>query len=449
MTIGGPFQAALDLPRQDTIPFVSNNLTLLVILLVVSVMAYSLVNSIEIAVVATNRIRVRHLAEGGSKSAQALERLRGNQDRFFAAIVLLQNLFVVLASSIGGVLAVDVAGGYGLLISAVGVTIVIAVFGELVPKVLAARATERYALAVARPVEALTLVMRPLVAALIVVPNLFSRLFLGQRLVASPTVTEAELRMLIDIGATEGAVAEQEAELLERVFQFRDRRVNEIMVPRTEVVWLEADSTINDFYAHYAQHPHSRFPVFRESIDDVTGVVGIKDVLRAVSRDEVEDNSPIESCLRPALFVPETKRIGSLFWEMQHAGQQMAVVVDEYGGTAGIVTTELLLEEIVGELGDELRPREREFEAVDERTIQVDGGMSIHDANEELDLGLPDGEYETVAGFVLSRLGHIPQEGEQIVYNSAEDGRPSGPGLRLVVTEMRGRKIERVLVQRL
>jgi CBS domain containing-hemolysin-like protein len=260
--------------------------------------------------------------------------------------------------------------------------------------------------------------------------------------------------MLIDIGAAEGAVTEQEADLLERVFQFRDRRVNEIMVPRTEVVWLEAGTTINDFYALYAQHPHSRFPVFSESIDHVIGVVGIKDVLRAVSRDEVEDSSPIESCLRPALFMPETKRIGSLFWEMQHAGQQMAIVVDEYGGTAGIVTTELLLEEIVGELGDELRPREREFEAVDERTIQVDGGMSIHDANEELELGLPEGEYETVAGFVLSRLGHIPQEGEQFLHDSAEDGRtspagPHGPSLRLVVTEMHGRKIERVLVQRL
>src|SRR4030067_936800 len=126
--------------------------------------------------------------------------------------------------------------------------------------------------------------------------------------------------MLSDIGAAEGAVPEQEAELLERVFQFRDRRVNEIMVPRTEVVWLEAGTTINDFYALYAQHPHSRFPVFSESIDHVSGVVGIKDVLRAVSRDEVEDSSPIESCLRPALFMPETKRIGSLFWEMQPAG---------------------------------------------------------------------------------------------------------------------------------
>ncbi len=449
MYIDGPSRAALGFPHQETIPFVSNNLTLLIVLLVVSVVAYSFINSIEIAVVAANRIRVRHLAEGGSKSAQALQRLRSNQDRFFAAIVLVQNLAIVLASSIGAVLAVQAAGGYGFLISAVGVTVIIAIFGELAPKILAARATERYALIVARPLELLTLAMRPLVAALIVIPNLFSRLFLGQRLVASPTVTEAELRMLFDIGAAEGAVAEQEAELLERVFQFRDRRVNEIMVPRTEVVWLEAGTTINDFYALYGQHAHSRFPVFKESIDNVIGVVGIKDVLLAVSRDEVDDSSPIESCLRPALFVPETKQIGSLFWEMQHEGQQMAVVVDEYGGTAGIVTTELLLEEIVGELGDELHPREREFEAVDERTMHVDGGMSIHDANEELELGLPEGDYETVAGFVLSRLGHIPQEGEQVVYNVAEDGAAAGPSLRLVVTEMHGHKIERVLVQRL
>ena len=447
MTILGPFQAGPDFPHQETIPFVSNNLTLLIILLIVSVVAYSFMNSIEIAVVAANRIRVRHLAEGGSKSAQALQRLRSNHDRFFAAIVLVQNLAIVLASSIGAVLAVQAAGAYGFLISAVGVTVIIAIFGELAPKVLAARATERYALIVARPLELLTLAMRPLVATLIVIPNLFSRLFLGQRLVASLTVTEAELRMLFDIGAAEGAVAEREADLLERVFQFRDRQVNEIMVPRTEVAWLEAGTTVNDFYALYAQHPHSRFPVFSESIDNVTGVVGIKDVLLAVSRDEVLDSSPIESCMRPALFVPETKRIGTLFWEMQREGQQMAIVVDEYGGTAGIVTTELLLEEIVGELGDELRPREREFEAVDERTIQVDGGMSIHDANEELELGLPEGEYETVAGFVLSRLGHIPQEGEQLVYSSSEDG--GGPSLRLVVTEMHGRKIERVLVQRL
>jgi putative hemolysin len=153
----------------------------------------------------------------------------------------------------------------------------------------------------------------------------------------------------------------------------------------------------------------------------------------------VDVGSPIETCMRSAFFVPETKAIGPLFWEMQRDGHQMAIVVDEYGGTAGILTTELLLEEIVGELGDELRPGEREFEAVDERTVQVEGGMSIHDANEELEMGLPEGEYETVAGFVLSQLGHIPHEGEQLSYNS----------LRLVVTRMHGRKIERVLVTRL
>ena len=449
MYISGPFQAALDSPRQESLPFVSDNLTLLVVLLIVSILAYSLVNSIEIAVVAASRIRVRHLVEQGNKRAMALERLRSDQDRFFAAIVLLQNLSVVLASSIGGILAVEAAGGYGLLIATVGVTIVLALLGELAPKVLAARAAEHYALLVARPVEALMLLMRPIVAVLLVVPNAFSRLFFGQTLAVSPTVTEGELRMLIDIGGSEGALREEEAELLERVFRFRDRRVNEVMVPRTEVVWLEKKLTIGDFYRVFAEHPHSRFPVYDDGIDNVTGVVGIKDVLRAVSRDEVEDASPIESCLRPPLFIPETKAIGPLFWEMQREGHQMAIVVDEYGGTAGIVTTELLLEEIVGELGDELRPGEREFEAVDERTVQVDGGMSIHDANEELDLGLPEGEYETVAGFLLSQFGHIPREGEQLSFNSIQGARGPAAGLRLVVSQMHGRKIERILVTRL
>lgn len=449
MYISGPFQAALEFPRQESLPFVTDNLTLLVVLLIVSILAYSLVNSIEIAVVAASRIRVRHLVEQGNKRARALERLRSDQDRFFAAIVLLQNLFVVLASSIGGILAVEAAGGYGLLIATVGVTIVLALLGELAPKVLAARAAEHYALLVARPVEALMLLMRPIVAVLLVVPNAFSRLFFGQTLAVSPTVTEGELRMLIDIGGSEGALREEEAELLERVFRFRDRRVNEVMVPRTEVVWLEKKLTIGDFYRVFAEHPHSRFPVYDDGIDNVTGVVGIKDVLRAVSRDEVEDASPIESCLRPALFIPETKAIGPLFWEMQREGHQMAIVVDEYGGTAGIVTTELLLEEIVGELGDELRPHEREFEAVDERTIQVDGGMSIHDANEELDLGLPEGEYETVAGFLLSQLGHIPREGEQLSVNSVQGAGGPAASLRLVVSQMHGRKIERILVTRL
>lgn len=414
------------------------NIPVTAVILAVSVLGYALVNSIEIAVVAANRLRVRHLAEEGSRRAQALERIRASQDRFFAFIVLFQNLFVVVASAMGSIIAVELAGGLGLAIAALIITFAIALVGEVTPKTLAARATERYALIVAAPVDWGMRALRPLVTAIAATPRVLSRVLFGADEGVSPTVTEAELRMLIDIGTEEKAFGEETGELLERVFQFRDRRVNEIMVPRTEVTWLEKGTTIGDFYQVFEGAPHTRFPVFEESIDDVVGVVGIKDVLRGLARDRVDRSSPIESCMRPGFFVPETKAVGILFWEMQAEGQQIAIVVDEYGGTAGIVTMEQLLEEMVGQLGDELRRPQREFVAIDEKTAQVDGGMSVSEASEALGIEIPEGDYETVAGYLLSRLGHVPREGEQVV----------GEGFRAVVAEMRGVKIERVFVTR-
>ncbi|KPJ49770.1 MAG: hypothetical protein AMJ38_02820 [Dehalococcoidia bacterium DG_22] len=407
--------------------------------LAISLLLFAFFTSAEAVTLASERIRTRHLAEQGSKGAQALERLRAQEDRFFAVVILGQNAFVIIATALGTTIAIDLLGTVGIVLAPVIMTLVVVIFGEMTPKILAVRAGERYALLAARPVEMVVILLTPVVRFLALAPNALSRLLGLSEQPRRLTVTEGELRMLIDIGTSEGALRQEEGAILERVFRFREGQVNEVMVPRTEVIWLEKGTTIGDFYRIFAEHPHSRFPVYSDGIDNVTGIVGIKDVLRAISCNEVDRDSPIETCMRGAFYVPETKAIGPLFWEMQRDAHQMAIVVDEYGGTAGIVTTELLLEELVGELGDELRPREREFEAVDERTVQVDGGMSIHDANEELELGLPEGEYETVAGFVLSQLGHIPHEGEPFSYNR----------LRLVVTQMNGRKIERVLVTRL
>jgi putative hemolysin len=409
-----------------------------VVLLAVSVVGYALVNTIEIAVVGASRIRIRHLAEGGSKSAQALERLRARQDRFFASIVLLQNLFVVIASTMAGLLAVELAGGWGLIFGTVIATAGIALFGEVTPKVLAAQAADRVAMIAARPVELLTTALKPVAIAFAAAPNVLARLLFGASASVTPTVTEAELRMLIGMSAEEGAVGEEEAELMERVFHFYDRRANEVMVPRTEVVWLEAGTALSAFYETYNETPHSRFPVYRDSLDNVVGVVNIKDVLRALAQSRAAPDTPIDSLMRPAFFVPETKLIGPLFVEMQERQRHMAIIVDEYGGTAGIVTLELLLEEMVGRVVDELGEAEEEFETIDERTVRVDGGMSVHEAREELGLAIPEGDYETVAGFVLDALGHIPKEGETL----------AGDGFRITVGEVKGRKIEEVVVTR-
>ncbi len=409
------------------------------VLLVVSVIGYALVNTIEIAVVGASRIRTHHLAEEGRKSAQALQRIRAREDYFFASIVLLQNLFVVVASSMAGLLAVELAGGWGLVFATVIVTAGIALFGEVTPKVLAARAADRLSLLVARPTESLTTLLRPVAVVFAAAPDYLARVLFGERAEVTPSVTEAELRMLIDLSAEAGAVGEEEAELMERVFRFYDRRANEVMVPRTEVVWLETGTKTADFYRVFDETPHARFPVYRDSLDSVVGVVNIKDALRAAAQGRATPETPIDELMRPAYFVPETKLIGALLVEMQERRQHMAIIVDEYGGTAGIVTLELLLEEMVGPVVDELGEPEREFQAIDERTVQVDGGMSVHEAREELNLSIPEGDYETIAGYVLSVLGHLPTEGEKLVSD----------GFHITVTEVKARKIEQVVITRL
>src|SRR3990170_5909925 len=218
-------------PAQEGLSVQGVDVTVGVAVLVASVLGYALVNSIEIAVVAANRIRVRQLALAGSRRAQALERIRQRQDQFFAVIVLLQNLFVVLGSAMGSLVAVELAGGLGIVIAIAGITVVIALFGEITPKILAARASEGYAMLVAPPAEWLMILLRPLVRLLTAVPAVLGRFIFGVRPLASPTVTEAELRMLIDIGTEEGAVGKAEGELLERAFALGDRQVSEVMVP--------------------------------------------------------------------------------------------------------------------------------------------------------------------------------------------------------------------------
>lgn len=436
-----PLQPELGVAAQEGgLDLGGGGLGLNVALLILSFLLFTFFTSMEAAVLTVSRVRMKHLAAQGSRAARAIERIWEREDRFFAFVILGQNLFIILATALATAVAIDlVGGGWGIAAATGLLTIAAVIFGEMTPKIFAVRAAERYSLAVGWLIQALMLALKPLLAVIAFVPDILSRLLLGKRLGQAPTVTEGELRMLIDIGAAEGVVERVEAELLEAVFHFGDRRVNEVMVPRTEVVWLEKGMTVADLYRIFSERPHSRFPVFDESPDNVVGIVGIKDVLRGLAEKQLDESSPVELAMRPAMFVPETKFVGALFFEMQRSGQQMAVVADEYGGTAGIVTLEILLEELVGYVSDELRRHEEEVVSLDERTFEIDGGMSVTDANAELELGLPEGEYETVAGFVLSHLGHIPREGEQFVYN----------GLRIAVTEVRARKVERLTVTRL
>ena len=407
-------------------------------LLLVSIIMVAFFSSSEASLISVNKFRIRHLAEQGNRQAQAVNRVVRNHEKFFATILFTENAFIILASSVGTAMAISMFGesSITLLLTTLVLTVFIVAFGEITPKPLAAQAAERWSLIVARPIEIIMAAETFFIYFFTLLPKGMLLLMGGKKIVETPSITEGELRMLIGISQTEGMVEEQEAQMLEKVFRFGDRQLREAMTPRTELVWVEVGTTLKEFLAIYKDHSHTRFPVFEDQVENVMGALSVKDVVAAISRGAISDDDLVTGLLRPVDFVPDTKLVGTLFREMQKVGSQIAMAVDEFGGIAGLVTLKQLIEEIVGPVGEEGMQPEVEYETIDENTFHIDGGMQIEEANEELGPDLPKGDYETVAGFVLEALGHIPAEGEHFRHNS----------LRLVVTQIRRVRIERVMV---
>jgi putative hemolysin len=404
------------------------------VLLFICVGASAFFSSAETAFIGFPKTRLRHLVESGVHGANRVEKIMERPEKFLATILLCNNLVNVAAASLGTALAVTIwKGELGILIATIVVTIILLIFAEVTPKTVALRHSERMALIYVYPLQVISIVFSPIASAL---SWLGMKIAGGRGNMPQTLVSEEEIRSMITVGRDEGTVEESEAELLHKVFVFGDRTVRTMMTPRPEVIWIEVGTKLLDFLGIYADHPHTRFPVYREGVDNVIGVLSIKDVLMAQAQGSLDKKDAIDELIRPVIFVPETKRIAQLFAEMQSSGYNMVMVVDEYGVITGIVTMEQLVGEIVGEMGDELVKVDKDFEMIDEKTIQIDGGMRLEEANQELGLELPVGEYDTVAGFMLNLLGHIPREGEQIKYG----------GLKIAVTQMREQRIEKILV---
>ncbi len=410
--------------------------TLYLVFLFVCLILSAFFSGSETAFVSLERFRVQHLVETKVKGAERVAKMIERPERFLSTVLLGNNLVNTAAAVLATALAISVWGEkQGLLIATVGVTIVLLIFAETMPKTLANRHAEKLSLVLVRPIEVISWLFTPFVTVLSWISFGLTKL-VGGTPVPRSLVSEEEIRTMITVGHKEGTVEEAEAEMLHKVFEFGDRPVGEVIVPRPEVVSVEKGTTLADFLAIYAESPLSRFPVYEENMDNVVGILSIKDALMAIAKGTVSNEGTIDDLIRPAYFTPETKRISELFAEMRDKNYRVCVVVDEYGGTAGIVSLSRLMEEIVGPVGDELAAAEKEYEVVDEYTFQIDGGMRIEEANEELGLELPEGDYETVAGFVLSLLGRIPKQGQQLRYKN----------LKIVITEMRGLRIEEVLV---
>jgi putative hemolysin len=412
---------------------------LFVILFFLSLGCAAFFCSAETAFIGMQKLRLQHLIQSGHPAAKRVAKIVEQPEKFLATVLLGINFFETAVATLGTIIAVSLIRNenWAVAIATIVITIVTLVFAELIPKSLAVRYGERLALRYVRPLEVISTILYPLVYILNHIGIRFTKL-VGESEIPKPTISEEEFRTAISIGEAEGVVEGNEAEMLHKVFEFTDRPVSKIMVPRTEIAWVEQGTKLSDFLKLYTQGRYSRFPVYKDNTDNVVGMLHAKDVLMRLTDESGSRDSVIDDLMRPAYFVPEGKRLGELLAEMRDGGHHAAVVVDEFGGIAGMVTLGQLTEEIVGDIRDELTGKEKDFIVTGDSTFQLDGGFRIEDANEELGLNLPSGDYETVAGFILSHLGRIPKQGEHFKYQN----------LKFVITEIRGMKIEKVMVTR-
>ncbi|MBN1367489.1 MAG: HlyC/CorC family transporter [Dehalococcoidales bacterium] len=388
----------------------------------------------ETAFISLQKYRIQHLVEKKTRGASTVARLLRRPERFLSTVLFGSNLVNTAASAIATVLAIKLWGTTtGTIVATAVITVLILIFADTTPKTIATRHSEKISLTLARPIEIISWIFIPFVIVLSWIARWFTKMVGGTPLRQS-FISGEEIRTLISVGQREGTVEEAEAEMLNNVFDFGKSQIGDIIIPRTAVVSVEKGSKLSDFLKIYAAHPLTRYPVIQDNMDNVVGVLSIKDVLMAMATGKVTPESRVDDLLRPAYFAPETKPVDEVFAEMRDKNYHMVVVIDEFGGTAGVVSVSQLLEEIVGPFGEELTHAEKDFEAISENTFQVDGEMRIEDANKELSIDLAYGDYDTVAGFILHHLGHIPRVNEGLKYKS----------LRLVVTKMKGRKIEEI-----
>ena len=389
----------------------------------------------EAAFLSVQRSRLAALILDKVKGAERVEKLASNPEKLLPTVLTGNNLVNVAAAALGTTLAGSyLSPNWAVGVSVGAVTVLLLLFGEILPKVIATKNAEGLALILVRPLQAAQILFFPIVWVLEIYSRMVGRIF---GLSGSRLVSEREIRALIDVAEIEGGVEKGEAALLEKVFHFGDLRVGDVMTPRTEIIFVELSATLQDFLPIYARTTYTRFPVFDGDRENIVGILSVKDLLEAVAQGTVQLHDSVATTLRPAHFVPETKPVDELFDELREVGQHMAITVNEHGGVAGVVTLMQLLEVIVGPVGEEGEPIEEEFVAVGQSQFDVLAAMSILEANENLDIDLPEGNYQTLAGFVLEQLGHIPQEGESFRYGEIE----------LEVKEMQAVKVHRVEVR--
>ena len=369
----------------------------------------------ETAMMSVNRLAMRHLAESGVKRAKLVEKILSKKERFISSVLIGNNLVTILVSTMVAAFAINLANEENealfLAIATIGTTIVIIIFGDIIPKVMASKFTQKVALFSARPLALVMLAFHPLTVIIDVLINRLLKI-LGSEDDGEHTVTEQEVLTMLELGHEAGIIDEEESQMIDAVFEFRKAHARDVMIPRRDIVAISADATYDEVLEVFRHERFSRLPIFQENLDDIIGVLNFKDLMFA--EIDIEDFEPARY-MRDSFLSYEQQSTQKLFANMRAAGASLAIVLDEYGGCAGLVTLEDLVETIMGEIFDE---HDDEADSgisiiVPDEEFEVVGSLRIDEFNKRLDTNLVSDDYDTVAGYVIGLFGYIPTPGEQ------------------------------------
>jgi putative hemolysin len=428
------------------------NLLELLVIVVLTILEGFFVSA-EISIISVRRSRLDQLSEDGNRRARRVRRLKDDPGRFLAVVQLGLTVIGFFASAYAAVnistefakflktfpAIGDGAGGYALLIVTVLLALFTIVFGELVPKSIGLAYAERLAMLIAGPVEWIARLLGPIVWFLTRVTSAITKL-LGVSMSSDAQMTAEELKLIVERGGEQGILEAEEEQMINAVIELGDRRLHEVMVPRIAIVALPVSATLDEAIDLIVEGGHSRVPVYEDSIDGVIGIVYAKDLL-PVLKVEADARPTVRSLLRTPLFVPESMSIDDLLHEFQRRKVHIAIVLDEYGGTAGLLTIEDLLEEIVGEIQDEYDVEEPMIVRLSADEARIDGRVDVDELGETFDITIPledEDEYDTVGGLIFHRLGHVPRPGDEVRLD----------GLKLTVETTDGRRVGKVLAVR-
>ncbi|MBS17309.1 MAG: HlyC/CorC family transporter [SAR202 cluster bacterium] len=412
----------------------------LIIIIILALFGSAFISASEASIIAVNRVRIRNLSDQGNKKAEAIEKTLEENEKFFGTLLLFGNLLNVLIATLVGTLIINLVGKgsvTSVIIATAISTIIVVTFGELTPKSISTRIADKWSLLVIKIIRGLMFVSTPAVWTFAMIPKLITRTFLKSTIEENPMVTTGELRKLIDLGEEEGTVDVTQGEMLENVFRFGEMQIKDIMTPRPEIVWIDKNISISSFLKIYKKTSHTRFPVCEGSLDDILGIISIKEVMLYLSNEKADINKPISTLMKQCLFSPEMKLLDELLEEFQNTGNKITLAIDEFGEISGLLTLSRCLEKIVGESIEENGNNKSKIVKVSNEQFIVDASISINEINDEMNIDIPEGRYETLAGFIIDRLQSIPEKNTTTNYK----------GYRFTILETSKNKISKIQIR--